>query len=184
MIESKGIKSFVRHTVLPFAGKPVLRPEQANKVGYSKKARLLVAVLWILFLCSCRVTLLPAYDAGISEQIDKTSKAVDKLYLLMLETTAAENEGRTFEKFSEQYVDIEVEMNSLLNKNKIRPLNENSTRICEITLQLWIKYKQEHKEDNTLSDGLIKLNRQTFSDLFYAMQVAEKGKEIVNNPPQ
>ena len=42
----------------------------------------------------------------------------------------------------------------------------------------------EHKKDNTLSNGLIKLNRKTFSDLFFAMQVAEKGKEIVNNPPQ
>jgi len=72
----------------------------------------------------------------------------------------------------------------LLNKNKIRPLNENSTRICEITIQLWQKYKQEHKDDNTLSDGLIKLNNKTFSDIFYAMQVAEKGKELVNNPPQ
>jgi hypothetical protein len=77
------------------------------------------------------------------------------------------------------FSNIEVELNSLLNKNRIRTLNENSTRICEITLQLWIKYKAEHKADNTLSDGLIKLNRKTFSDLLYAMQVAEKGKEVV-----
>lgn len=81
-------------------------------------------------------------------------------------------------------MNIEVELNSLLSKNRIRPLNENSTRIYEITIQLWMKYKAEHKKDNTLSDGLIKLNQETFSDLFYAMQVAEKGKEMVSNPPQ
>ena len=81
-------------------------------------------------------------------------------------------------------MDIEVEINSLLNKNKVRPLNENSTRICEITLQLWQKYKEEHKTDNTLSDGLIKLNRQSFSDLFFAMQVAEEGKKIIDNQSQ
>ncbi|MCK5170786.1 MAG: hypothetical protein KAQ75_12990, partial [Bacteroidales bacterium] len=69
-------------------------------------------------------------------------------------------------------------------KNKVRPLNENSTRICEITLELWQKYKEEHRSDQTLSNGLIQLNRKTFSDLFFAMQVAEKGKETVNNPPQ
>jgi len=132
----------------------------------------------------CRVQFIPAYDAKISEQIDVTSKAVDKFYLTMLATSTAENEGRAFNKFSEQYVTIDVELNSLLNKNKIRPLNENSTRICEITIQLWQKYKQEHKDDNTLSDGLIKLNNKTFSDLFYAMQVAEKGKELVKNPPE
>lgn len=146
MIESKGMKSLVRQTVLPFPGKPVSKSEHINTEGYLINFRLLIVIFEVLLLCSCRVTFLPAYDAGISEQIDQVSKAVDKLYLSMLETTASENGGRTFEKFAAQYVDIEVEMNSLLNKNKIRPLNENSTRICEITLQLWIKYKQEHKK--------------------------------------
>lgn len=150
---------------------------------YSKRILLSGIILSALTLNSCKVTFLPSYDANISEQIENTAKAVDKFYLSMLETTSPENEGRTFNKFSEQYVNIEVELNSLLNKNKIRPLNENSTRICEITIQLWIKYKEEHKKDNTLSNGLIKLNQKTFSDLFFAMQVAEKGKEIVNNPP-
>jgi hypothetical protein len=126
----------------------------------------------------------PDYDAAISAQIDNTAKEVDKFYLTMLETTKAENEGRAFDKFSENYISIEVELNSLLAKNKIRPLNQNSTRICEITIQLWLKYKDEHKKDNTLSDGLIRLNQMTFKDLFYAMQVAEKGKELAKNPPE
>jgi hypothetical protein len=138
----------------------------------------------MLTLNSCRVTFVPAYNAEISAQIDNTNKTVDKFYLSMQETTTAENNGRAYAKFTDQYVNIEVELNSLLNKNKIRPLNENSTRICEITLQLWIKYKEEHKQDNTLSNGLIKLNQKSFDDLFYAMQVAEKGKEIVSNPPK
>lgn len=151
---------------------------------YSKRLLLSVVILSVLALNSCKVTFIPGYDAKIAEQIENTSKAVDKFYLSMLDTTSAEKEGRTFSKFSEQYVNIEVELNSLLSKNRIRPLNENSTRICEITIQLWMKYKAEHKKDNTLSDGLIKLNQKTFSDLFYAMQVAEKGKEMVTNPPQ
>ncbi len=151
---------------------------------YSSRILFSVILLSTIALNSCRVTLLPSYDAGISEQIENTSKTVDKFYLTMLETTSPENEGRAFIKFTREYIDIEVELNSLLTKNKIRPLNENSTRICEITLQLWIKYKEEHKTDNTLSDGLIKLNRKTFSDLFFAMQVAEEGKRIAANPPQ
>jgi hypothetical protein len=101
----------------------------------------------------------------------------------MHETTTAENEGRSFDKFSEKYVEIEVELNSLLIKNKIRPLNKNSTRICEITLQLWVKYKEEHKAKNTLKDGLIRLNRKTFNDLFYAMRVADEGIKLTNSPP-
>ena len=151
---------------------------------YSKRILLSVVILSLLALNACKVTFIPGYDAKIAEQIENTSKAVDKFYLSMLDTTSAEKGGRAFTKFSEQYVNIEVELNSLLNKNRIRPLNENSTRICEITIQLWMKYKAEHKKDNSLSDGLIKLNQKTFSDLFYAMQVAEKGKEMVSNPPQ
>ena len=151
----------------------------------SQQLQILVfVILSVLAFNSCRVTFLPSYDASIAEQIEKTTKQVDRFYLTMLETTTEEYNGRSFEKFATQYVDIEVELYSLLNQNKVRPLNENSTRICEITLELWQKYKEEHKTDNTLSDGLIKLNRQVFSDLFFAMQVAEKGKDIINNPPQ
>jgi hypothetical protein len=144
---------------------------------------LLIAVSTFLFY-SCRITLIPSYDEVIAQQTETLAKEVDKFYLNMLETTTSENNGRAYELFANSYVDIEVELNSILNKNKARPLNENSTRICEITLELWIKYKNEHKEDNELSDGLIKLNRQTFNDLFYAMQVAEVAKDIVKNPPQ
>ncbi|MEI7829611.1 MAG: hypothetical protein WCI31_07565 [Prolixibacteraceae bacterium] len=149
-----------------------------------KRIILSAFILMILSLNACKVTLLPGYDANISEQIVSTAKAVDKFYQSMQDNTSAENGGRTFSKFSEQYVNIEVELNALLSKNKIRPLNQNSTRICEITLELWTKYKEEHKKDNTLSDGLVKLNRKTFSDLFFSMQVAEKGKQIIGNPPQ
>ena len=139
---------------------------------------LLLIIIGTLTLNSCKVSFIPSYNAQISEQIDATNKAVDKFYLCMLDTTKAENNGRAYAKFATQYVAVEVELNSLLTKNKIRPLNEHSTRICEITLQIWVKYKQEHKADNTLSDGLIKMNRKTLDDLFYAMQVAEKGKEM------
>ena len=145
--------------------------------------RFLVAFVLVISMAafnSCRVVLLPSYDATISEQIDNTAKSVDRFYLSMLETTTVENDGRAFSKFADKYVEIEVELNSLLNKNKIRPLNKNSTRICEITCQLWVKYKEEHKAKNTLKDGLILLNRKKFSDLFFAMRVADEGIKMAN----
>lgn len=144
---------------------------------------ILLLILSSIVLNSCKVTFIPSYDSELSSQIENTSKEVDKFYLLMLETTKDLDNGRRYNNFSKEYINIEVELISLLNKNKIRPQNENSTRICEITLELWKKYKEEHKSNNTLSDDLIILNRKTFSDLFFAMQVAEKGKELVNNPP-
>lgn len=149
----------------------------------ARPVALMISLVSLMLFSTCRVTLVPPHDAIILEQIDETAKAVDRFYLSMLELTKNTNGGREYLLFASQYVEIEVELNSLLNKNKIRPLNENTVRICEITLELWTKYKEEHKTDNELSDGLIKLNQKTFADLFYAMQVAEKAKDIVTNPP-
>jgi len=135
----------------------------------------------LVALVGCSVIFLPAYNAQLSNQIDITSKAVDLFYSSMLDSTTTTNEGRAYSKFSDQYLTIEADLNSLLTKNTIRPLNANSTRICQITLQLWMKYKEEHKKSNTLSDGIIKLNQKTFNDLFNAMQVVEKGKAMLNS---
>jgi hypothetical protein len=146
------------------------------KINRRKLFPVLLISLCLAAFSSC-VSLLPTYNAQLAEEIVTTNKAVDKFYLTMLEVKTDDN-GRSFDKFATQYINIEVELNALLNKNKVRPLNANSTRICEITLQLWVKYKQEHKTKNTLSDGLIQLNRKTFTDLFYAMQVAEKAKDM------
>lgn len=124
------------------------------------------------------------YDDSIMQQIEATAKDIDRFYLTMLEGKTQANLGRDYKYFQEDYINIEVELNSILMKNRVKPLNEHSIRICEITLELWRKYKAEHQQDNTLSDGLIKLNRKTFDDLFFAMQSAEKGKQIATNPPQ
>ena len=135
----------------------------------------------LVALVSCKLFFLPAYNAQLSNKIDVTSKAVDTFYSSMLDSTSISNDGRAYSKFADQYLSIETDLNSLLTKNTNRPLNANSNRICQITLQLWVKYKEEHKKSNTLSDGIIKLNQKTFSDLFNAMQVAEKGKAILNS---
>ena len=157
-----------------------------NLITQTRNSKLLLMVLLIatFAMYGCRVTFVPEYDAALAADIEETSREVDKFYLTMLEMTSAEDNSRAYKEFAPWYVNIEVMLNSLLNQNKIKPLNQNSTRIAEITLELWQKYKEEHRSDNTLSNGLIKLNRKTFSDLFYAMQVAEKGKELATNPPE
>lgn len=139
---------------------------------------------WLIIgVSGCKITLVPSFDAQIQEQIESTSKEIDRFYLTMMDFNSNEDGGRAYEKFREGYVNIEVELISLLNKNKVKPLNTHSTRICEITLEIWRKYKNEHKEDNSIPDGLIKLNMLAMSDLMYAMLVAEKGKAIAENPP-
>jgi len=153
------------------------------------KTVLLHRSLVLLFLglffgiSGCKITLVPSYDAQLKDQIESTSKEIDRFYLTMMDLHDNKDGGRAYEKFREGYINIEVELISLLNKNKVKPLNTHSTRICEITLQIWRKYKQEHKEDDAIPDGLIKLNMLAMNDLMYAMLIAEKGKAIADNPP-
>ena len=138
-----------------------------------------ISLLSFLFVfASCKVQLVSNYNADLSNEINTTAKKVDNFYLTMQEIPA---DKRQFANFSSSYIDIEVDLNSLVTKNRVRPLNVESTRIAEITLKLWEKYKEEHKMDNTLSNGLIRLNKKTFSDMFYAMQVAEEGKKVPNS---
>lgn len=142
------------------------------------------AILALLLTLNSCATFIPSYDAKIAEQVGETSKIVDLFYLSMLEMTTETNNSREYKKYAKDYVLIEVELNALYNKNKVRPLNKNSTRICEITLQLWQKYKEIHKNDNVLNNGQLIFNRKIFDDLFEAMQVAEKAKDIISNPPE
>lgn len=138
---------------------------------------ILLLACFLITLSACRVQLVPSYDQQIADQIVTTAKMVDQFYLYLMETPTGQ---RDYEDFAAEYIQIEVELNSLLRQNRVRPLNENSTRICEIALELWVQYKEEHKTDGTLSDGLITLNRTYMSDVFYAMQVAEEGSKLIN----
>lgn len=149
-----------------------------------KKLPILFIALVVLFSSSCRVQLLPDYSAELSKQVDNTAKMVDEFYISMREKSKVLANQRAYNNYVDQYVEIEVELNSLLIKNRVRPLNQNTVRICEIALQLWNKYRDEHKKDNTLSDGLIRLNQKSMSDFFYAMQVAEQAKKIINSTPR
>ena len=140
-------------------------------------------LILLFIISSCKVNLIATYNAEVSAEIQALAKTVDRFYLNMLDNTYEADNGRAFNNFTNDYVNIQVDLNALYLKNKIRPLNENSTKICKTTLDLFKKYKEEHKTKNTLSDGLIKLNRKTFSDLFYAMQVAEEAKKIISDSP-
>lgn len=153
-----------------------------NISGFISKSRSIVLLSIIaIVLSSCRISLIADYDDRIAQQIELTAKKVDKFYLTMLETTSQDDKNREYSNFIDEYVDIEVELNALLSRNKVKSLNKNSIRICEITLELWIKYKEEHKKDVRLSDTKIRLNRKNMGELFYAMMAVEEGKKIIDN---
>jgi len=133
---------------------------------------LIVLLTGLLSFNSCRVVLVDSYDAKIAEQIVETSKEVDRFYLTMLE-----HEDRSYAAYSDRYIDIEVELNSLLSKNAARKHNEDTKAICERTLTMWQEYKAKHKADGQISDANVKLNRTFMLDQLNALQQAENGKQ-------
>jgi len=134
-----------------------------------------IIALAIFLLGGCLVKLVDDYDSSTFEEILQVGKKVDKFYGDLLEVNSDE---RAYQKFRAQYVEIEVDIRSLVTRNKIRALNEESTQISETILKLWLKYKDAHKANDTYSDGTARLDRERFFRLFVAAASAERAKKL------
>lgn len=138
-------------------------------------ARFSVLLFLALSLGGCTIKWVADYDSVTFEEILKVGKKVDKFYGELLEMRLAD---RAYQKFSDRYVDIETDIRSLVTRNKARALNDESTQISEITLNLWIKYKNNHQAKDTYSDGIAKLDRNRFGRLFASAASAEQAKKL------
>jgi len=128
----------------------------------------------LLFISGCTVQFVAEYDESIKNEIIRISNEIDKFYAILLETEQTE---RTYENFKEEYLTIEVDLRTLLTRNKIRPLNDESTKQTEIALELWLDDKEQHKANENVSNFIINQHRNQFQRLFIAMAIGEKVKE-------
>jgi hypothetical protein len=135
----------------------------------------LLVLAGLLALNGCTVKFVSDYDAATYEEILRVGKAVDKFYGDLLEEDESK---RSYDKYSEAYVELETELRSLVTRNKSRPLNSESTKISESILKLWIKYKTRHKQKNTYKTGNAKLDRNRFIRLFVSAASAENAKKL------
>ena len=129
----------------------------------------------IFVLSGCSVKLVADHDSKTYEEILRVGKSIDEFYGDLLETSAA---SRNYQKYSGQYVKLESELRSLYVRNKSRPLNEESTKISESILKLWVKYKERHKVKNSYKDGNAKLDRNKFVNIFISAASAELAKNL------
>lgn len=148
---------------------------QISRQFFKQLLRFGFLLLLAFALGGCAVKLVADYDSVSFEEILKVGKKVDKFYGDLLE---AKSSDRAYQKFSDQYVEIETDIRSLVTRNTARALNEESTQISEITLSLWLKYKDGHKTKDTYSDGTAKLDRNRFVRLFAAAASAERAKNL------
>jgi hypothetical protein len=132
------------------------------------------ALIMLMALGGCAVSLVAPYDAATFEEILKVSKKVDRFYGDLLEAP----EKRLYLKYAEKYVEIETELRSLHLRNQARPLNQESTRIVEIMLEHWVAYKKLHRGSNNYPTARAELHRQRFTRLFVAAADAERAKKL------
>lgn len=138
-----------------------------------------IAVLVLLALATCQLKLVADYDAATADAIFETAKRIDAFYAYLLDLPSTQ---RQYTKHAEEYRAIEVELGSLVMRNKVRPLNEESTAVAETTLATWVKYKDAHRQSDTYKDALAKLHRKRMARLLVAMAVAEEAKRIATEP--
>src|SRR6188472_3946559 len=132
--------------------------------------RLTLFTLLIISLVSCRVTLVPEYNAKLEEDISKAAKANDKLYIDLLD---ASTEKRVYDTYKERYNDIESDINSIQLKNEARNNNEDFLKIIKNLKEGFTEAKKYHKDNKTLSDGEIKAYQATLSGLWKPLYIAE-----------
>jgi hypothetical protein len=137
---------------------------------FSRKWPVILSVVISFFIFSCRVTLVPEYSAQLEEQVSKTAKATDKLYIDMLDVPLR---SRTYESFKDRYNEIESEINSIKLKNEARPKNADFLVINKNLKDAFEEAKKYHKENSTLSDGEAKAYQATLAGFWRPLYVAE-----------
>jgi len=132
---------------------------------------LIIAIL----LQGCAVKYVADYDAKIEADTIQISKKVNKFYANLLETDISK---RVYESSKKEYIEIEVEIRALILQSNAHPLNSQSIFISEMILEKWLKYKNNHKLNNTYKDALIVNHQKRFERLFKAMLIAEIAKDM------
>ncbi len=141
-----------------------------------KKSLLLISIF--IMLVGCKVKWVPDYDPKLEEQIVTASKATDKFYLDMLEDSL---QNRKYEKYSQQYVLISVEMNSIRLKNEARSNNKDFVIMNKNLIDAFEEAKEFHKSHKTLTNGEIKAYRASLAAFWRPLYMAEIGLKI-NKP--
>ena len=152
----------------------MIRKFTENKGDIMMKVGRLILIILVLLIVSCSYNNMADYDQRIAGKIIEVSRMINLFYLNMADYGTSE---RQYSKFSEDYKNIEIELQTLVLMNEIRPLNDESNLQAQTILDFWIKYKNAHKEKDTYKDVLIKLHRDRFNRNFAAMAMGEQLKK-------
>ncbi len=144
-----------------------------------KKIRLWILILFITLFSinGCAVHYVADYNATIKNEIVQVAKKVDLFWGALLDTKPIDRE---YDKFKDQYNQLEADIRGLVMQNEIRALNKESTKQAQIALELWIEDRAIHRDKNSFSDFIAKRHRKQLNRVFTAMAKGEEAKNISN----
>ena len=125
----------------------------------------------LIGILACKATFVPPYDVSIEAQITKTARLTDALYLQMLDVKEA---GRKYEKYADKYLDIQVDINSLLLKTQVRDHNTDLLVMVQNLQKMFVQFKDDHKTKGVLSDADVQLNMMQVNAVWAPLLLAEK----------
>lgn len=102
------------------------------------------SLLVLLFsgIPSCKVALLPDYNAALYQQIVSAASKNDRIYIDLLQANADE---RKFSLYAKRYANLETAIQSIYLQYQARPRSANFLPIIENIQTLFVKYKTEHQ---------------------------------------
>jgi hypothetical protein len=128
-------------------------------------------LLFSLIFSSCRVSLVPDYNATIYQKIIATAARNDRLYIDLLQADTAH---RAFSQYAKRYAALETSIQSINLQYQARANNSVFLPILENIQTLFLKYKEEHKKHTApLTQAEIKLYQTYTRDYWKPLLIAE-----------
>lgn len=103
-----------------------------------------------MMLNSCTIHLVPQYNADMEEQIKNGAKMSDRLYLQMIVASA---DSKYFSMYENKYLDVQVEINSILLQDQIRPKANDIVASVQKLQEYFTKAMEDHRNKKSLSNG-------------------------------
>lgn len=125
----------------------------------------------VISLSACKVQLVPAYNAELEEQIVKTAKMSDMLYLEMMD---AASDKKSYSLYADKYLDIESEINSILLKNEVRSNAADNIATVQKLKDYFVKAKEDHKTRTTMSNAEMLLYNEQLKAFWKPVLIAER----------
>ncbi|MGI8950264.1 MAG: hypothetical protein ACR2FN_01635 [Chitinophagaceae bacterium] len=124
--------------------------EQKKEVWNYFSLQSLFILLLFISAISCKVALVPEYNADLETQISNDAKMTDMLYLEMMDASA---DKKNYSLYADKYINIETEINSILLKNEARAKAGDIVASVEKLRDYFVKAKEDHKKRDTLSNA-------------------------------